>query len=349
MVQISLFLSVIKKSTATLSVFFCGWFLISELCINKSTKMAYKKIDKEFCLTDDSVNVYGYRLITSGLQIDRFKPAIGFLMHDRDKGVAVRWEDFRTEVGKLFAKPVVNESLFPDLAKQIEDGFYAAASVGHIVALETSDDPADRLEGQTSVTVKKWFPRECSIVDIPGNYNALAQLYDEGDGVLHDLSDNYKPDGTVPPIIQNNMDKNVITVADLKLPNLSADATAEQINAAIADLSAKAERSTSLEKELNDLKAAHTKERVAAIVKAGMEVRKLTKELADKLEKDYAANPEGLQALVDSLPAQTMLAAQMTDGVPEKYQGKTFNDLYLSGDWEEVKTKYPDLAKTLKS
>jgi hypothetical protein len=81
-----------------------------------------KKIDKEFCISDDSVNVYGYRLLTSGLELSRFNPPIGFLMHERDKGVAVKWEDFRTEVGKVFAKPVINDELFPQLAQQIEEG-----------------------------------------------------------------------------------------------------------------------------------------------------------------------------------------------------------------------------------
>ena len=56
-----------------------------------------KRIDREFCLTDSSVNCYGYRLLTDGLEIDRFRPPVGFLMHDRDKGVAVQWTDFRRE------------------------------------------------------------------------------------------------------------------------------------------------------------------------------------------------------------------------------------------------------------
>ena len=211
--------------------------------------MAFQKIDREFCLTDDSVNVYGYRLLTGGLQLDTFNPPIGFLMHKRELGVAVRWEDFRTEVGKLYAKPVVNTTLFPDLAQQIEDGFYSAASVGHIVAVEVSDDPALRLEGQTGPTVTKWFPRECSIVDIPGNYNALAKLYDESDGVLQDLSDNINS-GDNTPTNENNMDKPMILVAEMNLPNLSADATPEQAHVVLQDLVAKATRVDAAEKEL---------------------------------------------------------------------------------------------------
>ena len=140
-----------------------------------------KKVEKEFCLTDNSVNVYGYRLLTEGLELERFNPPIGYLMHERDKGVAVRWEDFRLDGDKLYAKPVINDRDFPQLAQLIEDGFYNAASVGHIVVLEWSDDEKMKIVGQSDVTVTKWFPRECSIVDIPGNYNAIAQLYDEND------------------------------------------------------------------------------------------------------------------------------------------------------------------------
>jgi len=32
-----------------------------------------KKIDREFILSDSSVNVYGFRLLTSGYQIDEYK------------------------------------------------------------------------------------------------------------------------------------------------------------------------------------------------------------------------------------------------------------------------------------
>ena len=94
-----------------------------------------KRINREFCLTDDSVNCYGYRLLTDGLELDRYRPPVGFLMHDRDRGVAVQWTDFRREGDALFATPIVNDTLFPDLAKQIEEGFINAASVGHLVAL----------------------------------------------------------------------------------------------------------------------------------------------------------------------------------------------------------------------
>ena len=200
-----------------------------------------KKIEKEFCITDDSVNVYGYRLLTSGFEIERFNPPIGFLMHERDKGVAVRWEDFRTESGKVFAKPVINDELFPQLAQQIEDGFYNAASVGHIVALDVSDEGKYKLEGQTGPTVLKWFCRECSIVDIPGNYNAIAQLYDESDNLLHDLSSNFVTTGNMKNTDNTNTGV-MVAIAALGLPDLKDDATAEDAVLAVKELVQRAQQ-----------------------------------------------------------------------------------------------------------
>ena len=305
--------------------------------------MAYKKIDREFCLTDDSVNVYGYRLLTGGLQLDRFTPAIGYLMHDRARGVAVRWEDFRTEGGRLYAKPVVNESAFPELAQQIEDGFYSAASVGHIVALEMSDDEASRLEGQTGPTVMRWFPRECSIVDIPGNYNAIAKLYDEADNVLHDLSDNLNR--------YNKMAKTTIEATALGLPDLSAEATAEEVQRRVRDLIAEAAKVPALQKELADLKAEACASKVQATIDRALAERRMTRELADRLKADYATNPDGLEALVATMPRQNVVTAhggQAQADVPEKWRGRTWRDLYASGELEALKRECPEYYNELR-
>ena len=311
------------------------------------------KVDKEFLLTDETVNCYGYRLLTSGLQLDRFDPPIGFFMHDREKGVAVKWTDLTVRDGALYGKPVVDETRFPDLAQQIIDGFYAAASVGHIVALEWSEDPEMKLEGQTGPTVTKWFPRECSIVDIPGNYNAVAQdkLFDEGDNVLLDLSDNLNT--------LNFMEKPAILVEALlalSLPNLAADATPEQALEVIRELAAKASKADGLETELKNLRAEMAalkektdSEKIASIVEKALADHKINQAMADKLKADYKSNIAGLQALVDAMPAQSTITSQMKTAVPDKYVGKTWDDLYMSGELADVKKNYPDLYRELES
>lgn len=320
-----------------------------------------KKIDKEFCISDDSVNVYGYRLLTSGLDLSRFNPPIGFLMHERERGVAVRWEDFRTEVGKVYAKPVVNDELFPTLASQIEEGFYNAASVGHIVALEMDDSEGMKLEGQTGPTVTKWFCRECSIVDIPGNYNAIARLYDESDNVLHDLSAAYAGEPTAHQPTeatftnkkQNDMKDTektpglvAVSLLTAVLPDLKDDATADD---AVAAVKALKERAEDAEKRFADLKAATATAQIGSILDAAVKGRKMTPALAEQLKKDYAGRTDALEALVAKMPEQKLLTEQLKTGdVPEKWLGKTWHDLYVSGELEQVKTEFPEYYERLK-
>lgn len=270
-----------------------------------------KKIEKEFCITDDSVNVYGYRLLTSGFEIERFNPPVGFLMHERDKGVAVRWEDFRTESGKVFAKPVINDERFPQLAQQIEDGFYNAASVGHIVALDVSDEGKYKLEGQTGPTVLKWFCRECSIVDIPGNYNAIAQLYDESDNLLHDLSSNFITTGNMKNTDNTNTGV-MVAIAALGLPDLKDDATAEDAVLAVKEL---VQRAQQAEMKYNDLSLLVVKQEVDEILSNAVDARKITNEIKDQLKADYAEKPEELRALIAKLPAQELLTESLKKGL----------------------------------
>ena len=152
-------------------------------------KENFKKIAKEFLLTDSSLNTYSYRLLTSGYLLDEFKKnPIGYYMHGtlefpREQGVLVKWDDLRQDGDKVYGKPCINleHPRGERTVREIENGFLNAASVGKIVAVEISTNQADYLPTQEGPTVTKWFNRECSLVDIPGNYNALTDLVDEND------------------------------------------------------------------------------------------------------------------------------------------------------------------------
>lgn len=313
----------------------------------------FKKIDKEYCITDNTVNVYKYRCLTEGLQLDEVKKnPIGYLMHNRDKGVVVRWDDFRIEGDKVFAKPVINLS-HPEgqsIADQVESGFLNAASVGKIVVLEASNDKKLMLTGQEKPTVTKWFPREISLVDIPGNYNALANLYDKDNNELN-LSD--LENFTIKNTMSNTLDAaKILAALNLK------DGDEPEVLAAINNLVDKANKAdeykTSLdtkETELKDLKAETVKKEVEDLIDKGKNDKKLTQELAAKLSADYATNPSGLKDLIDTLPAQVSVTGKIKDGDQEleKYNGKSWDDLYSSDELETVRQKYPDLYTKLKN
>lgn len=306
-----------------------------------------RKIDREYCLSDDTVNVYGYRLLTRGLKLDRYNPPIGYLMHDRGKGVAVRWEDLTVRKGALYGKPVINDTLYPDLAQQIEEGFYMGASVGHIVALKMTEDSEYKLEGQTGPTVLEWFPREVSIVDIPGNYDAIARLYAEDGGILMDLSDNADYHN---PNNDNKMSYLQLTADDYAVLNLAANSTGDKLTATLRVLVAKAQRADALVKELDDLKADISKERIDLLLNQALADKKLYPAVADQLRKAYAGKPDDLKALIDTMPSQVSVTDIVKDEhVPADLAAKSYDDLWLSGQLEMVAQKYPNYYNTLKN
>jgi len=317
----------------------------------------FKKIDKEFCLTDNSVNVYKYRCLTEGLQLNEVKKnPIGYYLHGteefpREMGVLVRWEDFRTEGDKVYAKPCINLShpRGERTADEIETGFLNAASVGKITVLNASNDKTLMLEGQERPTVTKWFPREISLVDIPGNYSALTSLYDKDNNELN-LSDleNFT--------IKNTMSNNTLDAAKILTALNLKDGDETEVLTAINNLVDKANKSdgykTDLDKketELKDLKTESVKKEVEDLIDKGKTAKKLTNEMAKQLSVSFAENPQGLKDLIDATPAQVSVTEEhKNDKELEKYAGKTWDDLYSSDQLESVRKQFPDLYTKLK-
>lgn len=146
-----------------------------------------KKINKRFILTDESVNRYGYRVLTAGIQnLEAWKKnPILMWCHYRDEGgrnwdykPIGHWEDIEiNEKNELTAIPVFDcvDDLSKVICQKVEEGTLNACSIGFRI-IETSDDPSVIVYGQKRATVTKWDLMEVSIVDIPANGNAV-RLY----------------------------------------------------------------------------------------------------------------------------------------------------------------------------
>jgi len=308
-----------------------------------------KKIEREFLLTDESVNVYGFRLMTQGYDLAAYKRnPIGYHMHQRDGGVLLKWEDFRTEAGSVYAKPVINLShpRGQQTVDEIESGFLNAASVGHIVVLESTDDPKLMLPGQTKPTVTRWYNREASLVDIPGNMNALA-LYDAEEQPLNlaDFSINK----------QITMNELKLTAAHLQALNLSDNADAAGVDAALQGLVAKAAKVEDLtaqltaeqtaraqaETALADYKKQQLTAAVEGLISQGLADKKLTAELATKLKADYANNPDGLKNLIAALPAYQSITGAIAGAAAANTSltAKSWDELDKAGKLEDLKAQ----------
>lgn len=143
-----------------------------------------------FIVSDESVNNYGFRILTDGIDTTQFKKnPVGYYMHQRRTStnfdaagdeVICRWENLqKMGNGIMLADAVFDEddAKAMKIAKKVEKNFIRMASIG-VNPMELSEDKQFILPGQTRPTVTKSSLMEISIVDRGGNNNALVKLYD---------------------------------------------------------------------------------------------------------------------------------------------------------------------------
>lgn len=152
-----------------------------------------KKLDRRFILSDNSVNRYGFRVLTEGLNLPVFrKNPVMLWMHMRDEGTKSwcdyrpigHWEDIEVnDKGELSACPYFDlaDDLSKEICLKVEEGTISATSIG-LIPMTFSDDPKHLLPGQKRATVLKADLMEASFCDIPANANAV-RLYEQPTGL----------------------------------------------------------------------------------------------------------------------------------------------------------------------
>jgi hypothetical protein len=306
----------------------------------------FKKTERQYVLSDSSVNEYGFRLLTSGYQLDAFqKNPIGYYMHRREDVIVLKWEDLQIEDDKIVGTPVINLSngRGEQTCDEVENGFLNAASVGHIVVLEYSTDPAAMLPGQTGPTITKWYNKECSLVDIPGNCNALTKLYDaqENEINLVDL-------GTSDAFIKTH--RRIMASELSSLLGLGVNADEQEMIAGVKNLSSKVHElevenkvlladKYSLQQQVDEINNVRSRFEITALLDRALEDKKVTVELRDKLAHDYAANPEGLRSLLAAMPAYRSITEHLKSRQQDKTEAQWQWDDYEQNDPSGKKLK----------
>jgi HK97 family phage prohead protease len=227
--------------------------------------------------TDDSINRYGFRVLTSGGKLDGFKKnPVMLFNHDRwardYAGPIGKWTDLKVENGTISGLP--DFDLDDDYAKKVankwDKGFLNATSIG-FTPLKISNDPKDMLPGQRFGTVTEWELKEVSIVDIPANKNAL-KLYDaDGKEInLEDESELMKL-GFAPANPMDNQIKNKMKI------NFKAAQTflLSFFNLSIPD------GKDSVEKELTDQEVTELNDKLATLSQKETEIGNLNTQLSN--------------------------------------------------------------------
>lgn len=295
---------------------------------------------KTFILHDESVNTYGFRMLTSGVNLEEFRrnPVMLYNHNSYDLPIG-RWENIRIEEGKILADAVFDAEDDPrakEIAGKVERGMLRMASIGAWPPEEVSDADSLKLPGQTGVTVTRWTVREASICAIGSNHNALV-LYDRT-GAPIDLADQTKlialmdtlraePTPEAPISLADNQPQpnqpinQSTTMSNLtKILQLSDGATQEEIDASVEGVIAerdalKAERDQ-LKSEAEERAAADKQAQAAeavALIDAAIKDGRLDARGKDSMLQLFDASYEAAKAALAAMPKPTSISSQLQD------------------------------------
>ena len=251
-------------------------------------------MSKRVRITNESVNSYGFRVLTSGIDLEQYRrnPVLLY-MHERGNVIGYV-KDLQVENGEVTGELVFDEAseLSIRCKKQFEVGSLRMVSVG-LDPKETSGAPELLLEGQTRPTVTKSKLVEVSLVDIGANDDAI-RMYNEGTAIELGKDGNcLLPLLSNNPINQTTMDLKKFAL-QLGLPETADEAT---VLAKIAELQKEAGASVTLKAENDKLKLAS----ITTLVDKAITEKKITVENkehflnlgktigAEELEKTLAA------------------------------------------------------------
>ena len=210
-------------------------------------------MSKRVRITNESVNSYGFRVLTSGIDLEQYRrnPVLLY-MHERGNVIGYV-KDLQVENGEVTGELVFDEAseLSIRCKKQFEVGSLRMVSVG-LDPKETSGAPELLLEGQTRPTVTKSKLVEVSLVDIGANDDAI-RMYNEGTAIELGKDGNcLLPLLSNNPINQTTMDLKKLAL-QLGLPETADEAT---VLSKIAELQKEAGANVTLKAENDKLKLA---------------------------------------------------------------------------------------------
>nr|DAS67663.1 MAG TPA: prohead serine protease [Caudoviricetes sp.] len=279
---------------------------------------------KRVRISNESVNCYGFRVLTAGIDVEQYKrnPVLLY-MHERGNVVGYV-NDLKVEndeiTGELMFDCASEQS--ERCQKQFEFGSLRMVSAG-LEIIETSEDPAMLVPGQTRPTITKSRLFEVSVADVGANDDAIVL---EKDGKRIMLS----KDGTcgLPLITHNNnqsnkeMEQKVIAL-QLGLPET---ATENEINAKLAQLKALQQENETLKAEKQTLAEA----RIAQLVDTAIAEKRLDaqhKEQFVKLGGQIGA--EELEKTLQAMKPQVKLSAMLghQGSAPGSASEKTYTKL----------------------
>lgn len=314
---------------------------------------------KSFVLHDETVNTYGFRMLTSGCNLDEFRKNPVMLLNHNDWSLPIgRWDNIRVEGSQILADPVFDlQDMRPEggnfVAGKVERDFLRMASVGAWPPDEVLDTPELKAEGQRGPTVTKWTMREASIVTIGANHNALV-FYDRQTQKPIDLNDGknlVRLFDKQPILINNEKMKELAKILNLA-DTASESEVATAMRLVLSDRDRlKGENVTLTERidAINQAEKDKQKAEAIQLVDAAIKEGRLDAKAKESTLKLFDADYKSAKAMIEALPKRQSVAAQIeaADGQNATeladLQKLSWNELDKAGKLTLLKDKYYDL------
>lgn len=310
--------------------------------MSKQTKTTQRRIR----LTDGSLNSYGFRVLTDGIDLTRYtaNPVLLY-MHERGNIIGIL-KDLKVEDGALTAEPVFDEASERSRVckQQYEFGSLRMASVS-LEILGTSEAAEDLVAGQTRPTVTRSLLMEVSLVDIGSNPNSIRLTKDGKQVELTDGEECALP--LLSPINTNPKTSKEMTeqerIALALAMGLKETATVAEIQAKATELKAASDRTASLEVQVKQQEKAAVERVVLGAIaqkKIGEEKRQQFIDLGAKV------GAEELQRTLDAFTPQVRLSTLVGSGSGNAPTQKKWED-YSDAELMELRAQQPDAYKKL--
>lgn len=317
-----------------------------------------EKTMKRIVISDESINSYGFWVMTDGIDLSAFLKNPVMLWNHNRGGLGVTsdqlpigiWKDLRIENGVLTGEPVFdeNDEFAVKIKQKYESGILNACSIG-FAPLEWSDAPEMLKEGQKVATVTRCRLLEISICDIPSNANATVVLYDDDNKVIN-LSD--LPNKAIGPKINNNMPKEIALTLGLD-ENASPQACVNAITELKSEIASHEATRQNLEDEnrqmrlrlkaIDDAAAEAQKQEVVNLLDDAVKSGRIDATARPKFEKLFELDHEAAKTALAALPERKPMEAKPAGTGDSDLCKMSWEELDKSDRLLELKTKFPDI------
>lgn len=233
-------------------------------------------MSKRVRISNDSLNSYGTRVLTAGMNVEQYcRNPVLLYMHERGDVIGYV-KDLKVENDEVTGELVFDEAteLSKRCKKQFEFGSLKMVSAG-LDIIEMSEDAAHLVAGQTSPTITKSKLFEVSVVDIGANDDALVLTHKgktitlgrDGECPLPELSNNHQKS-------KSEMEQKAIAL-QLGLPETATDA---EIAEKLGELKAAKEENAKLQKEKDALTLAS----ITSLVEKAIGEKRITADKKDE-------------------------------------------------------------------